>query len=111
MQATTFLVGVAAAFALLGVAFASPGHKSGHGHDERAYGEPGDPRKPARTVQVTMREADGRMLFVPDRIAIRRGEQIRFVLRNDGALDHEIVLATLAENLEHARLMAKNPDM
>lgn len=110
MQATTLLTGVAVAFASPGHK-ASTGHQAGHGHDERAYGEPGDPRKPARIVQVTMREADGRMLFVPDRIAIRRGEQIRFVLRNDGALDHEIVLATLAENLEHARLMAKNPDM
>ncbi len=112
----SLLLGVATAAALLGPALigptlASPGHKPGESHDERAYGEPGDPKKPARVVQVTMREADGKMLFVPDRIAIRRGEQIRFVLRNNGELDHEIVLATLQENLEHAKEMAKNPDM
>ncbi|WP_374448553.1 plastocyanin/azurin family copper-binding protein [Stella sp.] len=92
-------------------ASASPGHKPGHGHDERAYGEPGDPRRPARIVQVTMREADGRMTFVPDRIAVRRGEQIRFVLRNRGALDHELVVATLEENLAHAKEMEKFPEM
>ena len=36
-------------------------------HGETDYGKPGDPKKPARIVQVVMREADGRMLFVPDR--------------------------------------------
>jgi len=91
-----------------GAALADPGHKHG---GETAYGKPGDPRKPARIVHVTMREADGKMLFVPDRIDIRRGEQIRFVLRNNGELDHEIVLATLADNLRHMEEMKKNPDM
>jgi uncharacterized cupredoxin-like copper-binding protein len=74
-------------------------------------GEPGDPKKPARTVQVTMRESDGKMLFVPDRIEIKKGEQVRFVLRNNGALEHEFILATTAENLKHAEAMKKNPEM
>lgn len=91
-----------------GAALADPGHKHA---SEAAYGKPGDPRKPARIVQITMREADGKMLFVPDRIEIRRGEQIKFVLRNNGEQDHEIVLATLAENLKHLEEMKKNPDM
>ena len=106
---------LAAGFALTGAtsAMADPGHKPGAGHApaETAYGKPGDPKKPARIVQITMRESDGKMLFVPDRIEIRRGEQIKFVLRNNGELDHEIVLATLAENLRHAEEMKKNPDM
>jgi len=93
-------------------AISDPGHKPGAGHAaETAYGKPGDPKKPARIVQITMRESDGKMLFVPDRIEIRRGEQIKFVLRNNGELDHEIVLATLAENLKHMEEMKKNPDM
>jgi uncharacterized cupredoxin-like copper-binding protein len=58
-----------------------------------------------------MREADGRMLFTPDRLEVRRGEQVRFMLRNNGELDHEMVLATLEENLKHAVEMQKNPDM
>ena len=74
-------------------------------------GEPGDPKKPARVVQVTMREGDGKMMFVPDRVEVRKGEQIRFVLRNDGELEHEFVLATTEENLKHAEQMKKNPDM
>jgi uncharacterized cupredoxin-like copper-binding protein len=98
-----------------GQAFAGPGHKPGEGHshaEEAAYGVPGDPKKPARTVHVTMRETgEGRMLFVPDRIEVRRGEQIRFLLRNNGDVDHEFVVATLEENLRHAEEMKKNPDM
>lgn len=81
------------------------------GHEDRAYGEPGDPKKPARTVLVTMTESDQRMQFIPSEVKIRRGEQIKFVIRNNGLLDHEIVIATLQENLEHAEEMAKNPDM
>ena len=52
--------------------------------DETAYGKPGDPKKPARIVQIVMRESDGKMLFVPDRLEVRKGEQIRFQLRNNG---------------------------
>lgn len=58
-----------------------------------------------------MRETDGKMTFVPDRVEVRRGEQIRFVLRNNGALDHEFVLATTEENVKHAEEMKKNPEM
>jgi uncharacterized cupredoxin-like copper-binding protein len=81
------------------------------GHEETAYGKPGDPKKPARIVQVVMREQDGRMLFIPDRIRIRKGEQIRFQLRNTGEVDHEFVVGTREENLKHMKEMEKNPDM
>ena len=83
----------------------------GHHHATDAFGHPGDPKKPARAVEVVMREGNGTMAFVPSRIDVRKGEQIRFKLKNDGALDHEMVLATLAMNLRHAEEMKKNPDM
>jgi uncharacterized cupredoxin-like copper-binding protein len=92
----------------------TPGHKPGedHGHAaEAAYGRPGDPRKPARIVQIVLREEDGKMLFQPDALKVRKGEQIRFLLRNNGALDHEFVVATLEDNLKHMKEMEKNPDM
>jgi uncharacterized cupredoxin-like copper-binding protein len=76
-----------------------------------AAGEPGDATKPARTVQVTMTEADGKMLFLPNRIEIKKDEQVKFMLRNNGQLDHEFILATTAENLKHAESMKNNPDM
>lgn len=58
-----------------------------------------------------MREGDGKMLFVPDRIEVRKGEQIRFVIHNQGALRHEFMLASVADNNKHAELMKKYPDM
>ena len=91
-------------------AWAGPG-APGHGHDEYAAGEPGNLKKPARIVLISMREADGKMVFTPDRFQVRKDEQIKFVLRNNGEIDHEFVLATSAENLKHAEAMRKNPDM
>jgi uncharacterized cupredoxin-like copper-binding protein len=88
------------------------GHRHSHGHGEAfSAGEPGNPKKPARIVQVTMGESDGKMLFVPARLEVRKGDQIKFVLRNDGELDHEFVLASTADNLKHAEEMKKNPGM
>ncbi|WP_439498973.1 cupredoxin domain-containing protein [Bosea sp. (in: a-proteobacteria)] len=94
-----------------GAALAGPGG-AGHSHGgDTAYGKAGDPKKPARVVSVVMAEKDGKMSFIPDRIEVRRGEQVKFALRNNGELDHELVLATLEENLKHAIEMQKNPDM
>ena len=51
------------------------------------------------------------MLFVPARLEVKKGEQIKFVLRNNGELEHEFVLASTADNLKHAEAMEKNPGM
>ena len=94
--------------------WAGTGHQqNGHQHADDGFsaGGPGDPGKTARVIQVTVREADGRMVFVPEKIDVKKGEQIKFVLRNNGELDHEFVLATAAENLKHAEAMRNNPDM
>jgi uncharacterized cupredoxin-like copper-binding protein len=80
-------------------------------HTSFSAGEPGNPKRPARTITVTMEDSDGKMTYVPNRIEVRKGEQIRFVLKNAGALDHEFLLATTAENLKHAELMKKYPEM
>jgi uncharacterized cupredoxin-like copper-binding protein len=85
----------------------------GHGHDTASFsaGEPGNPKKPAQTMLVVMREGDGKMMFIPDKIEVRKGDQVRFLLRNNGELDHEFVLATAEENVKHAEDMKKNPEM
>ena len=113
MSRMTILVGVLIAAAFTSnAALAGAGPKGhSHGHESFSAGEPGDPKKPARIVQITMNEGDGKMMYVPDRVEIKRGEQIKFVLRNNGALDHEFILATTAENLKHAEEMKKNPEM
>lgn len=100
----------AASLLVAGSAWAGPGG-AGHSHAQFSAGEPGDARKPAKTINVAMREGDGKMLFIPERLEVKRGEQVRFVLRNNGELEHEFVLATTDENLKHAEEMKKNPDM
>ncbi|MCW5736976.1 MAG: cupredoxin family protein [Enhydrobacter sp.] len=114
MKASMLIASSIVCALLAGTALASPGHKPGDGHshaEEAPYGRPGDPKKPARVVQVVFREQDGKMLFLPDRLRFKRGEQVRFQLRNTGAIDHEFVVGTLEENLAHMKEMEKNPDM
>jgi uncharacterized cupredoxin-like copper-binding protein len=93
--------------------FAGPG-APGHSHspDEFSAGQPGDSKKPSRTVLVTMRETDdGKMIYMPDKIEVKRGEQIRFVITNSGKVPHEFILASRADNDKHAALMQKYPEM
>jgi uncharacterized cupredoxin-like copper-binding protein len=110
----TRLFAVAYAFALLSIyslpATAGPGD-AGHSHDSFAFGEPGNPKKTARIVEVSMKETDGRMVFIPDKIEVRQGERIRFKLKNAGELDHEFMLGTPEDNKKHAALMQKFPEM
>jgi uncharacterized cupredoxin-like copper-binding protein len=89
---------------------ATAGPASAHDHGSRrsfAAGQPGDPAKPARTVEVVMTE----MEYKPFLIEVKRGEQIRFVIRNAGTEDHEFLLSTTKENLAHAEMMKKHPHM
>ena len=92
-----------ASAAILATAVAMPIPASAYeDHGRFSAGEPGDPNKPARIVEVRMFEGGRKMGFEPARIEVRRGEQVRFVLHNDGEEDHEFILATVAENRKHA---------
>ena len=87
-----------------------PGHS--HSHSEFSAGQPGDLKKPARIVLVTMRETDdGKMIYVPNRVDVKRGEQVRFIITNAGEIPHEFTLASVEDNLKHAEEMKKNPEM
>jgi uncharacterized cupredoxin-like copper-binding protein len=83
-----------------------------HAHEGHfSAGEPGDPKKPFRVVEITMQESNGTMSYRPKALEVRRGEQIKFVITNAGMLAHEFILANTADNLKHAELMKKYPDM
>ncbi|MBQ0821894.1 cupredoxin family protein [Microvirga sp. HBU67558] len=107
------VMGAAAALTLAtGLALAAPG-EPGHTHKSFAAGEPGDPKKSvARTIEVTMKETDdAKMLFEPNKVEIKRGEQVKFVLKNHGQVDHEFMLDSIENNAKHKVQMQKNPDM
>ncbi|MCL2384566.1 MAG: cupredoxin family protein [Alphaproteobacteria bacterium] len=80
-------------------------------HETFSAGEPGDPNELSRTIPIIMEESDGKMLYVPDRIEINKDETIKFVIQNHGELDHEFVLASVEDNLKHAKAMEMNPEM
>jgi uncharacterized cupredoxin-like copper-binding protein len=107
----TILAATALALAPTSMAWADPG-RAGHNHAvEAAYGRPGDPAKRGRVVQIVMTETERGMGFTPTRIEVRQGEQVQFVLRNGGELDHELVIGTVEANRRHAEEMASHPDM
>jgi uncharacterized cupredoxin-like copper-binding protein len=93
-----------------GAALAGPG-EAGHSHTSYSAGEPGDPKKPFRVVEVKMHEGDGKMGYTPENLTVKRGEQIKFVITNGGELKHEFILASEKDNLKHAELMKKYPEM
>ena len=81
-----------------------------HGDEGHAstLGRPGDPNQVNRTVEITMSDA---MRFSPSSVSAQRNETIRFVLKNEGKLKHEMVLGTIKELKAHAGLMLKFPEM
>lgn len=89
---------------------AEPGDP-GHGHKVFAAGEPGDPAKPFRVIDVAMTEGDGTMAYDPPAINVKLGEQVKIVLTNKGALDHEFMLDSVEKNAKHRIAMQKNPEM
>jgi uncharacterized cupredoxin-like copper-binding protein len=76
--------------------------------EDTPYGRAADPKKANRTVRIAM---DDRMTFTPATIDARRGETIRFVVRNQGKVLHEMVLGTPEALAKHAELMRKFPGM
>ena len=48
------------------------------------------------------------MSYAPYRIEAKKGEQIKFVLRNEGQIDHEFLINSFA-NTKHKTEMEKNP--
>lgn len=79
----------------------------GSGH-AAALGKPASVNEATRTVEVDMGDS---MRFKPERIEIKRGETIRFVVHNNGQVKHEMVLGTMTELKKHAALMVKFPEM
>ena len=74
-------------------------HAAGsHGHGKNAAtGQPGDPAKASRTVEVLMFDN----YYEPESLSIKEGETVRFIVRNKGALVHEFNIATAEMHVAH----------
>jgi uncharacterized cupredoxin-like copper-binding protein len=80
-----------------------------HAHgDESHAGRPATAAMVDRTIVVTMNDT---MRFDPASITVKQGETIRFTVRNQGRIRHEMMLGTAEEVGEHAQMMRAMPDM
>lgn len=80
-----------------------------HGDDETfPVGKPGNAANVTRTVNVEMSDL---MRFSPSQLTVKRGETVKFVVKNTGKIRHEMMLGTEAGLKEHAALMRKFPEM
>jgi uncharacterized cupredoxin-like copper-binding protein len=76
--------------------------------EDTLVGQQGNPKKVTRTIRIGMSD---KMRFDPGNITVKKGETIRFVVANKGAVLHEMVLGTPQALKEHAELMKKHPGM
>ncbi len=110
MVALTAIQLAPAGMAFVAGAAAHTGHGQSHAR-AFAAGEPGNPKRPFRVVEIVMAEGSGTMTHTPDRIEVKKGEQIKFVLKNVGLLDHEFLVDSVANNARHKKEMEAKPDM
>ena len=76
--------------------------------EQKPWGIAGDLNGVKRTVTLTM---DDKMRFTPDTLSFKEGETVRFIVKNQGKLLHEMVIGTRAELDAHAAMMEKFPKM
>jgi uncharacterized cupredoxin-like copper-binding protein len=82
-----------------------------HGHDDMKFsvGEPGK-GFPDRSISVSMRDTM-QFVFEPNLGELRHGETIEFNVRNDGQIQHEFSIGNAEDQIKHAIMMQKMPDM
>lgn len=97
---TVFTIAAIAAVPALALAHGPEAHSP--------VGEPGKASAVTRTIAVKMSDT---MRFHPEKISVRRGETIRFVVTNDGLEPHEFMLGEIKALQEHAEVMRKHPTM
>ena len=110
----------AATFSLVllsGLTWAGAGHdkEAPHGTSAKeseahasSVGKPGDAAKVTRTIAVDMTD---NMRFTPANFTVKKGETIKFVVKNSGKLKHEMVLGSMKELKEHGDMMRRMPEM
>lgn len=106
------MASLACGFASSAIAHGEEDHSKKAGpvkKEQKDWGIAGDAKMIQRTIQISMADS---MRFSPDKIDVKQGETIKFVVKNTSpALLHEFVIGTKKENEEHAALMVKFPNM
>ncbi len=72
--------------------------------EDFSFGHPGLAAKVGRTVKIN---ALDNMRFSPDKLRVRAGETVRFIVTNKGQLVHEFILGDRKEQAEHEQEMKR----
>ncbi len=76
--------------------------------EQKDWGIAGDTKAVKRVINIKMLDT---MRFSPDKIEVKQGDTVKFLIKNTGVVMHEFVIGTKKENDEHAELMVKFPNM
>lgn len=76
--------------------------------EQTPWGIAGQPGQAARRIEIRMTDD---MRFTPERLIVKQGETLHFVVVNAGRKLHEMVIGTPEAIAEHAALMKKFPGM
>ena len=90
-------------------ALAGGTHSDSHDHMKYSVGEPGK-GTPDRVISVSMQDSM-RFVFTPEVGEIKQGETIEFQVKNDGSIQHEFSIGNAEDQVKHAQMMQKMPDM
>jgi len=82
--------------------------KTGYSATSKVFGEYDPALTPVKTIEVSMADT---MRFSPEELTVSAGDVVKFVVTNDGELNHEFVLGTKNSLEDHAELMIKFPNM
>ena len=52
-----------------------------------------------------------RFIFEPDPGLLKHGETVEFIVRNNGSIKHEFSIGNAEDQVKHAAMMRKMPDM
>jgi uncharacterized cupredoxin-like copper-binding protein len=77
-------------------------------NEQKEWGVAGEAKAITRSITFNMTD---NMRFTPDKIEVKQGETIKFVLKNSGKVLHEMVIGNKKDLDEHAALMVKFPGM
>jgi uncharacterized cupredoxin-like copper-binding protein len=109
IQSTVFCAVLASGAAALAHGDADHNKKTAAVKKEQTdWGIAGDAKAVRRTIAITMTD---NMRFLPDKIEVKQGETVKFIVSNDGGMLHEFVIGTKKELDAHALQMIKFPNM
>lgn len=77
-------------------------------HSHSKVGQVGDPANVSQTIEIIM---DDNMRFTPSNLQVQVGETVKFSIKNEGQLPHELVIGSMEELQAHAVEMLATPEM